>query len=124
MSCKFKYNLETNEPFVFDYDTGELCCVLCKNAYGVYNDPFTVVIDANSFIEITYELCLNCIRSFKKCYECNRVMDEPWDKIYFNMTDKNRFYCSCCYKDERNKNYKKCGLMNCIVCSKKHLSLV
>ena len=27
MSYKFKYNLETNESFKFDYDTKELWCV-------------------------------------------------------------------------------------------------
>jgi hypothetical protein len=117
MSYKFKYNLETNEPFKFDYDTEELCCVLCKNVYSVYNDPFTLVIDTNSFIEITYELCLNCVRLFKNCYECNRKLDEePWDIIYFNIINK-KYYCSCCYNDKRNKNYKNCELINCVFCS-------
>lgn len=39
MSYEFKYNLETNKPFRFDYDTKELHCVLCKDLYIVYNDP-------------------------------------------------------------------------------------
>ena len=42
MNNNFKFNLEENEPFKFDYDTNELYCVLCKDVYNVYNDPFTV----------------------------------------------------------------------------------
>ncbi len=64
MSHEFKYNLETNEPFRFDYDTKDILCVLCKDIYSVYDDPFVSIIDTDSFIEITFELCLKCIRSF------------------------------------------------------------
>ena len=78
MNNNFKFNLEENEPFKFDYDTNELYCVLCEDVYNVYNDPFTVVIDTDSFIEITYELCLKCIYSFKNCMECKRELQEPW----------------------------------------------
>ena len=48
-------------------DMDEFCCVLCKDKYKEYNDPFTIVIDTNSFIEITYQLCLKCIYSFQRC---------------------------------------------------------
>ena len=118
MANNFKFDLENNERFNFDYDTKELCCVLCKNIYNIYNDPFTVVIDTNSFIEITYELCLNCIYSFAKCLECKRKLNEPWEKVYFNILDKT-YYCICCYKDKRNKNYKNCLIDYCLYCSKK-----
>jgi hypothetical protein len=116
MSHEFKYNLETNEPFRFDYDTKDILCVLCKDIYSVYDDPFVSIIDTDSFIEITFELCLKCIRSFINCYECNRKLEEPWDKIYFNVTNK-IYYCSCCYNDKRNKNYKNCNLEYCVSCS-------
>jgi len=116
MNNKFKFNLEENEPFKFDYDTNELYCVLCEDVYNVYNDPFTVVIDTNSFIEITYELCLNCIKSFKNCLECKRELQEPWENIYFNIENKT-YFCSCCFNDKRNKFYKKCTISYCMYCS-------
>jgi len=116
MNNKFKFNLEKNGPFIFDEVPKELYCVLCKNFYNEYNDPFTVVIDTNSFIEITYELCLNCIKSFKNCLECKRELQEPWEKIYFNIENKT-YFCSCCYNDKRNKTYKKCNIYYCMYCS-------
>jgi len=59
----YKFSSE-NEKFMFDWDTQELCCVLCKDTYNEYNDPFVIVIDTNLFIEVTYELCIKCIYSF------------------------------------------------------------
>ena len=116
MNNKFKFNLEENEPFKFDYNTNELYCVLCEDVYNVYNDPFTVVIDTDSFIEITYELCLKCIYSFKNCLECKRKFNEPWDSVYFNIENKT-YFCSCCFNDKRNKTYKKCNIDYCMYCS-------
>ena len=116
MTNNFKFNLEKKEPFKFDYDTEKLYCVLCKDLYYPYNDPFIVIIDINSFIEITYELCLKCIDSFKNCFECKRKLEEPWDKVYFNIKNK-IYFCSCCYNDKRNKEYKKCTLSYCVYCS-------
>jgi hypothetical protein len=115
MNNNFKFNLKENEPFKFDYDTNELYCVLCEDVYNVYNDPFTVVIDTVSFIEITYELCLKCIYSFKNCMECKRELQEPWEKVYFNIKNKT-YFCSCCYNDKRNKLYKKCTISYCEYC--------
>ena len=115
MNNNFKFNLEKNEPFKFDYDTNELYCVLCKDGYNVYNDPFTVVIDTVSFIEITYELCLKCIDSFKNCIECKRELQEPWETVYFNIKNKT-YFCCCCYDDKRNKSYKKCNIGYCEYC--------
>jgi len=40
MNNKFKFNLEKNESFKFDYDTNELYCVLCEDVYNVYNDRY------------------------------------------------------------------------------------
>jgi ABC-type uncharacterized transport system substrate-binding protein len=115
----YKFGVE-EEPFKFDYDTEELCCVLCKDKYNEYFDPFKVVIDTNSFIEITYELCLKCICSFQKCNKCNiNLNNEPWEIVYFNILDKN-YYCMCCYNDKRNKFYKKCHNTNCQYCVKKY----
>ena len=114
----YKFGSE-GESFMFDCDTQELCCVLCKDKYNVYNDPFTIIIDTNSFIEVTYELCIKCIYSFQKCNNCNRELNEPWDRVYFNIIDKT-YYCSCCYDDKRNKFYKKCYNSNCLYCSEKY----
>ena len=118
MNNNFKFDLANKTPFTFDEVPKELYCVLCKNAYNEYNDPFTSVIDTNSFIEITYELCLKCIHSFKNCLECKRNFEEPWDAIYFNIENKS-YFCSCCYNDKRNKTYKKCNIGYCINCSNK-----
>ena len=107
------------KSFTFDYDTGKLYCVLCKNKYNVYNDPFTIVIDTNSFIEVTYELCLKCINSFLICNKCDRKLDEPWEVVYFNILD-NTYYCCCCYNDKRNKFYKKCHNARCQYCVEKY----
>lgn len=114
----YKFGSE-GDSFRFDYDTQELCCVLCKDKYNVYNDPFILVIDTNSFIEVTYELCIKCIRSFQKCNKCNRELNEPWDRVYFNIIDKT-YYCQCCYDDKRNKFYKKCYNSNCLYCCEKY----
>jgi hypothetical protein len=38
MNNNFKFSLEENEPFKFDYDTNKLYCVLCEYVYNVYND--------------------------------------------------------------------------------------
>ena len=119
MTYKFKYNLENKSPFLFDNDIQQCCCVLCKNMYNSYNDPFVIVIDTNSFIEITYEFCLECIRSFKNCMDCNRALEEPWNAIYFDIFNKT-YYCSCCYNDKRNEKYKKCCLSDCVYCSNKY----
>ena len=87
------------KPFMFDYDTGELNCILCKNKYTSYNDPFICIIDTNKSIEITYELCLTCVNSFiySACQNCNRKYEEPWEHVYFNKLD-NTHYGKCCYK--------------------------
>lgn len=114
----YKFGSE-GESFMFDWDTQELCCVLCKDKYNVYNDPFTIIIDTNSFIEVTYELCIKCIRSFQKCNKCNRELNEPWDSVYFNIIDKT-YYCQCCYDDKRNKFYKNCHNGNCLYCCEKY----
>jgi hypothetical protein len=114
----YKFTIETKEPFRFDYNTTELCCVLCNDMYSVYDDPFVSVIDTNTFIEITYELCFKCIRSLTNCVECKRPLEEPWDKIYFNMANK-MYYCGCCYNDKRNNYYKKCNLEYCTSCKTK-----
>uniref|UniRef100_A0A6C0H5N5 Uncharacterized protein n=1 Tax=viral metagenome TaxID=1070528 RepID=A0A6C0H5N5_9ZZZZ len=114
----YKFSVD-GTSFIFDYDTEELCCVLCKNKYNSYNDPFTIVIDTNSFIEVTYELCLKCIDSFQNCNKCNRELNEPWEKVYFNILDKT-YYCMCCYNDDRNKFYKKCHCANCQYCVEKY----
>jgi hypothetical protein len=93
-------------------------CKICNNKYNEYLDPFIVIIDTNNFIEITYELCLNCLKSFKTCLNCSREFNEPWDVIYFNILNKT-YYCQCCYGDKRNKHYKNCLLYYCINCSEK-----
>lgn len=118
MSKHYKFDGNGN-AFQFDWDTPELCCAMCKHTYDKYNDPFTIVFDTNSFVEVTYELCMNCIRSFQHCNECNRVLNEPWEHIYFNIND-NTYYCQCCYNDKRNKHYKKCYKFNCSHCCEKH----
>jgi hypothetical protein len=92
---KFKFNKETKQPFYFDYDTKDLKCIICESIYTTYNDPFIYVIDTNSDIEITYELCLNCVKSLKQCLKCNKNFDEPWECIYYNISDKT-YYCKKC----------------------------
>ena len=37
MNNKFKFNLEENEPFKFDYNNNELYCVYCEDVYNVYS---------------------------------------------------------------------------------------
>lgn len=121
MSYIFKYNSKTKEPFRFDYDTRELNCIICNKIYEFYNDPFILIIDTNSFIEITYEICLTCLKIFKNCMHCNKEFNEPWNKIYFNIVN-NTFYCECCYVNVLDtrmlKNIKgiKCNLPSCITC--------
>lgn len=116
-TIQFKFNINTGKAFEFDYDTGEMCCALCGDNYVVYHDPFIKIIDSESFIEITYELCLNCINSFKKCSSCSRKFNEPWDIVFYNVANKTK-NCMCCCNDKRNKHYKKCLIDYCINCSK------
>jgi len=112
----FNYNLELNigvkyfrleyEPYVYSY------CLLCKNKYNEYPDPFRIVKDTKTFNDITYELCLECVYSFSSCNECNRDFNESYDCVYYNFENK-RYYCECCYNDKRNKRYKKCLISYC-----------
>lgn len=79
--------------FHFDIDTRDLHCKLCKEVYEPYLDPFVVIKIEDC--EITYELCLGCISSFKNCSSCNREFDEPWDIIY--LIHSETCYCENCY---------------------------
>jgi len=117
---KYPYKFGIDEkPFTFDCDPKEMYCVLCKNKYAEYFDPFTVVIDTNSFIEVTYELCLKCIDSFQNCNKCNIELNEPYEIVYFNILDST-YYCCCCYNDKRNNFYKKCYNARCHHCVEKY----
>ena len=91
-------------------------CFLCNETYKSYLDPFTVVINSETFVDITHTLCLKCVRSFVKCMQCDRELDEPWDTVYFNVETK-EYSCGCCFNDSRNRNYKKCGLGSCNNCT-------
>lgn len=94
-------------------------CKICQNKYTDYRDPFKIIIDTNTFTDITNEFCLTCVYSLKNCLECNREFNEPWDSIVFDIENKT-YYCVCCYEDERNKCYKKCLISYCINCSEKY----
>jgi len=87
------------KPFRFDYNTGVLQCIKCKNKYSSYNDVFLTIINAESSTEITYELCLDCFNSCKNCTACKREYTEPWENVYLNL-QKNTHVGKCCY----NKN--------------------
>jgi len=91
--------MEMKKPFMFDYDTGDLNCIICNKKYTTYNDPFLTIVDSKNLIEITYELCLNCIHSLKYCGKCNREYDQPWENVYLNISD-NTHHGKCCF----NKN--------------------
>lgn len=115
MEYSFKFNKETKEPFRFDVDTTDLNCTICNAKYEPYNDPFLEIIETESMIQITDELCLGCISKIHECVICKRVFDEPWDKVYFNVSTK-EYMCSCCYKDDRNPRYGRCFLGKCEHC--------
>lgn len=100
-------------------NTIEHSCLLCKDTYYLYNDPFVIVIDTSTFIEMTNDLCLKCVKSFHNCNECNRELNEPWEVVYFNISDKT-YYCGCCYNDSRNNFYKKCHCTDCKYCVEKY----
>lgn len=90
-------------------------CLLCNESYKLYLDPFIVIINAETFIDITDLLCLNCVHSFTNCMQCNRNLYEPWDTVYFDINTK-KYSCMCCFNDVRNKNYKKCLISYCDYC--------
>lgn len=118
----YKFDVKKGVPFKFDYDTGELCCVLCKDMYNSYNEPFITIIDTHSFIEVTDEFCLKCLYSFNNCFKCKRKIEDPYETIYFNILDKT-YYCSCCYDNKRNKLFQNCSNPECISCPKKRFSI-
>ena len=92
---------KNKKPFRFDYDTGNLNCILCKNIYTTYDEQFIIVISRESSFEITYELCLHCVNSLKNCGNCKRKYEEPWEKVYLDLSDNS--HCgSCCFTPFNN----------------------
>jgi len=90
-------------------------CLLCQQTYKLYPDPFTIIISSKTFADITNLLCLKCVHSFAKCMNCHRALDEPWEKVYYDI-DTKEYKCPCCLNDVRNKEYKKCSLFRCRNC--------
>ena len=43
----YTFGASKGSSFMFDYDTDDRCCALCKNIYSNYNDPFITIPDDN-----------------------------------------------------------------------------
>ena len=112
--------MSEEKQFVFDiiHETIGCKCIKCFNKYGSYNDPFIEVIDCVTNKKITFELCYDCIKTLLnvKCQICDRLLDEPWEQIYIDLIS-NMIKCRCCH-NVSDKNYKKCTLQICKICSK------
>ena len=91
--------MDNDKPFKFDliHNTIGCICILCNNKYYPYNDPFIYVINSQTKKEITYELCLNCLEPILNlnCSKCNKLINEPYYNVYFNLKTKTK-YCSNC----------------------------
>lgn len=98
---KFRFDSKKRRKFNFDIDTDldSLICAICKEKYEIYHDPFILIYDTDSFIEITYELCLNCIHTFTKCQNCKTTYNDPWFNVFFDIKT-NKHCCTHCLMND------------------------
>jgi hypothetical protein len=85
-------------------------CVVCEiNDVDVMDDPFVTIYDINLNIEITYDMCLKCVKSSSTCSNCEYVIDGPYHKFYVG---KNKYQkCHYCHnglpipEENKQSNY-------------------
>ena len=86
---KFNRNLRNFYKYVIRMNY----CIKCKLDYSVDVDPFIEIYDSISENNITFKLCLKCVKKYASCTNCDYMIDGPYNQFYVSDNYNRCYYC-------------------------------